>query len=70
MRLRTVGVQHAWDVEVLLCNVEGRVEVLQRVVLRQLVVVDEIRTMSVDQGAERQAVLEADDTQRHTLETR
>lgn len=56
--VRTVGVQHAGDVEVLLGYIESGVEVLQRVVLGELAVVDEVGPVPVDEGAEGQTVLE------------
>ena len=54
----TVRVQHARDVQVLLSDIEGGVEVLQGVVLGQLRIVDEVGPVTVDQGAEGQTVLE------------
>lgn len=54
----TVGVQHAGDVQVLLGDIEGSVQVLQRVVLGKLAVVDEVGPVPVDQGTESQTVFE------------
>lgn len=57
-RFLTIRIQHPGNVEVLLGDVEGRVQILQWIVLAELVVVDEIGTVTMDQGAERQTVLE------------
>lgn len=54
----TVGVQHAGYVQVLFGDIEGSVQVLQRVVLGELAVVNEVGPVPVDEGAEGQAVLE------------
>lgn len=54
----TVRIQHARNVEVLLGHVEGRVEILEGIVLAELVIVNEVGPMAMDEGAERQTVLE------------
>lgn len=54
----TVGVQHAGYIQVLFGDIEGSVQVLQRVVLGELAVVNEVGPVPVDEGAEGQAVLE------------
>lgn len=41
----------------LLCNVEGKVEVMQRIVLGELGVVEQVWPVSVDEGTESQAIL-------------
>ena len=56
--MNTVRVQHARDVQVLLSHVERSVQVLQWVVLAQLVVVNQIWSVTVDQSAEGQAIFE------------
>lgn len=55
----TLRIQHARDVEVLLSNIKGSVEILQRVVLGQLAVVDEVWSVAMDESAEGQTILEA-----------
>ena len=55
----TFGVEHSGDVKVLLSNVESQVEVVQRVVLGQLGVVQQVRPVPVDEGAERQTITPA-----------
>lgn len=55
---RTVRIQHPRNIQVLLGNVEGSIEVLSWVVFGKLVVVDEIGPVPVDERAEGQAVLE------------
>lgn len=54
----TVGVQHSRDVKVLLGHIEGRVQVLQWIVLGEFAVVDKVRPVPMDEGTERQTVLE------------
>lgn len=56
--MHTFGIQHARDVQILLGHIEGSVQVLHRIVLGQLAVVDEIRSVTMDQGAERQTILQ------------
>lgn len=48
----TIRVQHAGDVEVLFGHIEGRVQVLQRIVLGQFAIIDEVWPVPVDEGAE------------------
>ena len=55
----TFGVEHSGDVKVLLSNVESQVEVVQRVILGQLGVVQQVRPVPVDEGAERQTITPA-----------
>lgn len=54
----TVGVQHSGDVKVFLGHIEGRVQVLQRIILGEFAVVDQVGPVPVDEGTERQTVLE------------
>ena len=65
----TFGVQHLGDVEVLLRDVEGQVEVLNRVVLRQFGVVQQVGPVPVDEGAEGKAVTPAVGVRQTWLET-
>ena len=55
----TFSVQHLWYVQMLFGNVEGIVEIFDWIVLGQLVVVDEIRTMTMDESAKGETVFEA-----------
>lgn len=48
----TFWIQHSWDVQMFLSNIEGCVQVLQRIVLGQFGVVDQVWSMAMDQGAE------------------
>lgn len=57
---RTFGVQHARYVQVLLGHVECGVQVLQRIVLGELMVIDEVGPVSVYKGAEGQTVFETE----------
>ena len=59
LTILTFGVEHSGDVKVLLSNVESQVEVVQRVVLGQLGVVQQVRPVPVDEGAERQTITPA-----------
>lgn len=54
----TVGVQHSGDVKVLLGHIEGRVQVLQRIVLGEFAVVNKVGPVPMDESTERQAILE------------
>jgi hypothetical protein len=54
------GIENASNIEVLLGNVEGKVEVTKLVVSVELFVVDEIGSVSVDQSTESKTVLERD----------
>lgn len=56
----TVWVQHAGDVKVFLSDIERGVQVLERVVFGEFAVVDQVRPVPVDKGAEGQAVLEGE----------
>lgn len=54
----TVGVQHAGDVQILLGDIEGSVQVLHGVVLGELAVVDKVGSVPMNESAEGQTVLE------------
>jgi len=56
--VRTFRVQHARYVQVLLGDIERSVQILQGIVLRQLMVIDEIGSVTVNEGAEGQTILE------------
>lgn len=56
----TFGVQHARYVQVLFGDVESGVQVLQRIVLGEFVVIDEIGSMTMYKSAESQTVLETE----------
>jgi len=56
--VRTFGVQHARYVQVLFGDIERSVQVLQGIVLRQLVVINEIGSVTVNESAESQTILE------------
>jgi len=58
-RKHILSIEQLGDAKVLLCDVEGEVKVLTRIVLAQLVVVKEVRTVLVDEGAESKTILEA-----------
>lgn len=56
----TIRVQHSRNVQILFGDVEGSVEVFERIVLGQLIVINEIGAMAMDEGAECQTVLEGE----------
>jgi len=58
LAVRTFGVQHAGYVQVLLGDIERSVQILQGIVLRQFVVIDEIRPVTVNEGADVQTIFE------------
>ena len=51
-KVLTFCVEHFWYVQVLFCDVECQVQVLQWVVLAEFRVVQQIGTVAVDEGAE------------------
>lgn len=53
----TFSVEHSRDVQVLFGNVKREIEVVQRIALVQLGVVEQIGSMAVNERAEGQAVL-------------
>lgn len=54
----TIRIQHAGDIKVLLSNIECSIEILQGIVFAEFVVVDEVRSVTMDECTERQTVLE------------
>lgn len=58
LAVRTFRVQHARYVQVLLGDIERSIQILQGIVLRQLMVIDEIGAVTVNEGAEGQTILE------------
>ncbi len=57
--MRTLNVEHGRNVEVLVCHVEGVLEVLRRLVFAELVKINEVGAVLVDEGTERKTVLPA-----------
>lgn len=49
----TFRIQHPRDIQILLSYIEGCVQVLHRIVLGQLSVIDQIWSMTVNKSAER-----------------
>jgi phospholipase C len=56
-------VQHARDIQVLLSNVKGQVQVVQILTLLQAIVVDKLWTMAMDESTECQTIFEAAKTE-------
>lgn len=57
LAVRTFRVQHAGYVQVLLGDIERGVQILQGIVLRQLMVIDKIGSVTMNEGAEGQTIL-------------
>lgn len=56
--LLTIGIQHPGDVQVLLGYIKCSIEIFQRIILAELVVVNKIRTMTMNQCTEGETILE------------
>lgn len=57
LAVRTFRVQHAGYVQVFLGDIERGVQILQGIVLRQLMVIDKIGSVTMNEGAEGQTIL-------------
>ena len=57
--VHTFRIQHTRNVEMLLGNIKGQIQVVEVVTLLQAVVVNELWAMAVDESTESQTILEA-----------
>lgn len=57
-RKLTIGIQHSGDIEVFFGNVKGGIQIFKRIVFAEFIVVDEIGTVTMNESAKGETVLE------------